>query len=381
MLFPVNHLGARGACTLGAALLAASVAAAPAAGEGPRDPLAKRWIPSLAITGGATFQQQESTAESSCLNGGFAFPPDVGACSGWNSGPSPLRPVDAESPEDGLIKGDTLVVSPFVGANLQLLAPEIPIPTRPRVFVQGEILPTFASDRGLAAEGNPTGVAVPVNQSDGTPEPPAGFQQIALLGVGSRTISTIDTLVYGASLGIAFPFELRGRKLWIKPSFAWLSYEIQVEGIVEAGLKDDAPLAALYQSTSIRDCTYVPNTTNPMSASCDGISLAGSGYRRRFNGIGPGLELEMEAARWGPVGASLYIDARAYSVLGNRTISFSDSVTYNQPVGGGPLPIPTAGRVVRPPIPADTYTANWSHSVDPWIFRAGVGIRFSWLGN
>ena len=35
------------------------------------------------------------------------------------------------------------------------MTPALPIPTRPRLFVSGEILPTFASDRDLALEGDP----------------------------------------------------------------------------------------------------------------------------------------------------------------------------------------------------------------------------------
>jgi hypothetical protein len=38
-------------------------------------------------------------------------------------------------------------------------------------------------------------------------------------------------------------------------------------------------------------------------------------------------------------------------------------------------PIPDAD------IAADTYTADFSFSVDPILYRGGVGIRFHWLGR
>jgi hypothetical protein len=263
-------------------------------------------------------------------------------------------------------------VSPFVGGSLQLLTPEIPIPTRPRFFVQGELLPTFATDRNIAAEGDPSGVEVPVAQNTGFILGPTSFFQNEFVGVGSRTTSTVETLVYGANLGLAFPFEVRGRRLWLKPSVAWLRYEVKVEGKLEAGIKDDSPLV---RGPNTRDCTFVPNPAFPgppgssvpefLAAPCSGISFSGEDSMW-FQGIGPGLELEMEAARWGPIGASLYLDARAYKILGDRELSFASSVNYPTSLGR---------------IPADTYRANWSFSVDPWLYRAGVGIRFSWLGN
>jgi hypothetical protein len=32
-------------------------------------------------------------------------------------------------------------------------------------------------------------------------------------------------------------------------------------------------------------------------------------------------------------------------------------------------------------IGADTYTADFEFGVDDWAYRAGVGIRFHWLGR
>ena len=91
----------------------------------------------------------------------------------------------------------------------------------------------------------------------------------------------------------------------------------------------------------------------------------------------------MEAARWGSVGISLYIDGHAYRVLGDRKVTVSNSVVYDQAVGGYlvPLSVQNYGGTTRPPIPADTYSVRWSFEVDPWMYRAGAGLRFSWLGN
>ena len=94
-----------------------------------------RWVPSLAITSGVTVQKQLGGA-GSFIEDGFV----------------PIR---------GLVIGDDIAVSPFVGGTLELMTPALPIPTRPRLFVSGEILPSFASDRDLACEGDPGGVRGP----------------------------------------------------------------------------------------------------------------------------------------------------------------------------------------------------------------------------
>jgi len=90
--------------------------------------------------------------------------------------------------------------------------------------------------------------------------------------------------------------------------------------------------------------------------------LTASGSQR-FNGIGPGLDVEMDAARFGPVGSSLFLGARAYYIPGDRTISFGTVESYDDQLG------------------TDLAAAQFEVEVDPWLFRAHVGIRFLWLGS
>ena len=52
-----------------------------------------------------------------------------------------------------------------------------------------------------------------------------------------------------------------------------------------------------------------------------------------FNGIGPGLELDLETGRFGPIGTSLYLGLYSYRVLGNRTLEFrTASSTRPRPI-------------------------------------------------
>jgi hypothetical protein len=312
MRVAVNRFSSWCACL---AILATVETSAVAAGPDPRGG-EDRWVPALAATSGVTIQDQEAAVASLDVTNG-----------------APLR-----NPADG----DDLAVSPYVGANLQLMTPAIPaIPGRPRVFATGEILPTFASSRNIANEGNAS--------SFGFPPELGQFPDVAITGQGSVTTAEVQTLAFGAAIGIAFPFEVRGRQLRLKPSAGWIRYEVDVEGSV---------LSAICDGGGSRCRT---DATPPGFARL--IELQGSDSQW-FDGIGPGLEIEMDVYRLGSFGVSLFLDGHAYRVLGDRTVDFSDSVTFTDPLGG-----------------PDTYVADWSFEVDPWIYRAGLGIRIHWLGN
>jgi len=247
-----------------------------------------RWVPSLAITGGITIQDQQGSADS--------FLDDMNS--------TPLR---------GLVQGDDNAVSPFVGGSLELMAPALPIPTRPRPFVSGEILPTFASNRDLAVEGNPSCVRGPEPNAPCAKSPGglsgASFTSDTANGQGTSLIAQVDTLVIGANFGVAFPFEVGDRQLRIKPSFGWINYEVDADALVvdaACGNPNSVP-------PSLRCNDFLRETVLAASES------------QRFNGIGPGLDIEMDAAKIGPIGVSLFLGGRAYAIVGDRTMSFSTS--------------------------------------------------------
>jgi hypothetical protein len=281
-----------------------------------------RWVPSLAIISGVTGQKQEGSANSLLFED---MSPD----------PVFLR---------GFVDGDDIAISPFVGGALELMTPALPIPTRPRLFASGEILPTFASDRDLALEGDPGCVR---GNQPGAPCAKNGgqdFDENAANGQGSRTSAQVDTLVYGASLGVAFPVRAGKRQLRIKPSVGWINYKVEAEGLVVDAICGDEP-NSICTSDTLREVT---------------LSASDS---KRFNGIGPGLDIEMDTGRYGPLGVSLFLGARAYAILDDRKISFGTEEPFADIHG------------------TDRATAQFEVEVDPWIFRGHVGIRFHWLGN
>jgi len=321
-----------------------------------------RWVPSLAITSGVTVQKQEGSANS--------------LCQGVAPGDDCVSPVPV--PLRGFVDGDDIAVSPFVGGVLELMTPALPIPTRPRLFVSGEILPTFASDRDVAIEGDPGCVRGPRPADKCARDGGRSFPVDAANGEGSKTSAQVDTLVFGASLGVAFPLRIGKRQLRIKPSVGWINYEVEAEGLVvdAACNPDDTCL-------NVEGTTFIPNPSPPPPFI--GVPGVNYGYLRertltandsqRFNGIGPGLDIELDTGRFGPIGSSLFLGARAYRIVDDRTISFGTERFFPAQMSDPADPDP---RIVFGP---ETDTAKFEVKVDPWFFRAHVGIRFYWLGS
>jgi hypothetical protein len=329
-----------GAVALLQALLPAVAAATDEHGAGRRSKQAgeDRWVPSFAILSGVTVQEQHGSA-SSFLQEGASATPIV------------LQPG---------AEGHDTTVSAFVGASLELMSPALPIPTRPRFFVSAEILPTFGADRDLALDGDPNCVRGPLpndpcaSEEDGTRR--RLYDEEAINGEGSKTTATVDTLAFGATAGIAFPLQFGERQIRIKPLIGWINYKVEAEGlVVDAECPAENPLFG---------CTaYTPNLNNPpIPGFLREVTLTGK-ESKRFNGIGPGLDVEVDTARVGPVGAAIFLGARAYYVPGDRRITFGTTETFDDVFGN------------------DVAFGNFEVKVDPWIYQAHIGIRFLWLGT
>jgi hypothetical protein len=284
-----------------------------------------RWVPSLTITSGVTIQGLDGSSNS--------FLVDM---------------VGATTPLRGFIDGSDTAVSPFVGGSLEVMTPALPLPGRPRLFLSGEILPTFASDRDLAVDGDPSCVRGPEPNAPCARKPGGlgglPFNADSANGTGSNTIATVDTLVYGANLGAAFPFEFADRQLRIKPSIAWINYKVEADGFVVDAACGNPPGSDLCRDF-LREMT--------LSAS----------ESQRFNGIGPGVDVELDTGQIGPFGVSLFLGGRAYAIVGDRSFSFGASKAYDDQLG------------------MEDAVAQFDVKVDPWMFRTHGGIRFQWLGN
>lgn len=313
-------------------------ASAPARAIGPRTNGDARWVPSLAIRGGALIGDQKASVASACAKGGPGVPEIViPPCSFFSTPPEApnfLRPAE---------NGSELGLSPLVGFDFELMTPTLEaLPGRPRFFVRGGVNLIFPPSRDVAKEADPTSISSPRDK------PFDALPAAALNGKGSKVAATLQTLGYGAGIGVAFPFEFRGRRLWVKPSAGWTRWSVDLNGKVVQGLKNDP------------DPRIIANVFSPFVREVNLLKTVS----QSFNGIGPGIDLELEAGRFGPIGVNVFAGGAAYRVIDDRDVAWSAvrELTGND-------------------LPDDTATANFTYKVSPWMYRVGLGIRFQWLGR
>ena len=291
------------------------------------------WVPSLAITSGVWLQAVDASGQSQYFEG-------------------TMPPVPLRSP----VSGSDLGVSAFVGATLELMTPAIPVPTRPRIFLSAEVVPTFSPTITPAQDGAPGCVRGPepedpcASMENGTRR--RAYGEDAANGQGSQVSTDIDTLAFGAGMGVAFPFAVGKRQLRVKTSVAWVNYKVNASGLVVDAQCD--PTSACTESTPIPGFPPNPGFLREVTLMAESSE--------RFNGIGPGLDLEMDTGRFGPIGSSIFLGARFYRILGDRKITLGTAQSYDDQIG------------------MDSAAAQFQVEVKPWLYRASLGVRFQWLG-
>lgn len=268
-----------------------------------------RWIPSLALSIGFMTQDHEGTVNPTQIINGVNFP----------------------FPGREFAEGENNFTTTQVGGSVELQTPQLlSYRWSPRIFIGGEILNVSAQSRPLAREGNPSTLGDDGGDAD--------FPSDAILGQGSSTSSDADTVLYGASLGISIPVQIGDWRISIKPSARYLNQELLFQGVVlnaeRSGLLGNRP----------------PTNTIEIRGN-DSLDV---------HAVGPGLEIEIDAARVGSIAASVFISGGAYNVLSDRKVAFSQRA--------------------RDSLDTRTFQGDWTAEIDPWIYRANLGFRVKWLG-
>jgi hypothetical protein len=236
-------------------------------------------------------------------------------------------------------QGDDTSIVPLVGGSLELMTPSLlgEHLFRPRLFAHAELAAAFSYERNLAGVESPGEFALPKDFTPprGTEPVDAAVEEIAVRGQGSRTRMQVDPWLYSGGAGIAFTTEILDRTIRIKPSVEYLREEIEYIGVVHRAVQLRRPSGG---------------------ADLSGFRLLSltDKDRETYDGVGPGLELEVDAARLGPFVSSVYMTGRGYYLYGKFDIKMSATNEFGE-------------------------TATWTADLDRWAWRGGVGIRFRWL--
>jgi hypothetical protein len=206
---------------------------------------------------------------------------------------------------------------------------------KPRPFIHGDVGINLDSRWNAAKEGSQGEVSFPIidNDMDGIPDVEPSV--ISATGTGSAAQHQSEPLRLTAGFGVAFAFEFLGRKVRVRPSveYQWQRTEIRL-------LVSDAE--------SLDGSELCP---------CRILQLS-SRETHEFHGIGPGLELELEAGRTGPFSVSVFTGIQGYRLLGTRKVRIAATDSYDD---GKPA------------------SAEARFERDPWSINGSVGIRFRWL--
>jgi len=297
----------------------------------------ERWVPAFSIYSGVLVQKAKSTIDTGPILGDCVPPALSHDTEHCNRQVRPTAVVDIRRNdpvppiEFVTTRGDDLMVTPFVAGSLELMTPGLTsVPGRPRLFVHGDAAVSFAFTRDIAKEGVPDAFEVSPNVTHPN--------EATILGQGSNLTAEVKPLLISAGAGVAFTVDAWERRLRIKPSVEYLREEIEVTAVVHRAVQtrlDPVP------------------TTEEFPDGFRLIELSG-GKQRFFHGIGPGLEIEADAGRAGPLMLTVYIAGQAYAFLGDLEMEISDT---NE----------------------DGETAMWRFEKNRWGFRSGVGLRFRWV--
>jgi len=323
----------------------------------PVEPEAKdetqRWVPAVGVFSGVFAQKASGTLQS----GDISYERTVRTIEGP---PPPQVPVPQkvevvtieafDEPIRPSASGDDLMVTPYVGATLELMTPGLTsVPGRPRVFLHGDAAVSFSLTRNVAKEGIPGAMV--------DPEQPL-IDELLIDGQGSTTSAEVKPLVFSAGAGIAFTIDAWGRRMRIKPSFEYLREEIEVNGVVNRAIQTDTGTTGT-PANNDPDLPVVPAKNSEFLF----VELRGS-KTQAFHGIGPGLEFEVDIARGGPFMLTMFFSGQAYRTLGDTKVEIVSQQTYSDPA--------------LTPDP-QTLNAAWTFEKTPWIYRGSMGLRFRWL--
>ncbi len=222
--------------------------------------------------------------------------------------------------------GDEDVQFAIYGVSLGLASPPIaPLPFAPRVAGLIGLSSGIRAGQDLAREGAPGKLEQPV----GVP----GLPEAGVTGQGSNLNAGFGSYFLNGNLGMSFELELLDRRLSVTPSFEWAIYQMRLAGAVRRAFRQ---------------------TTTPL-ANTRFVAMDALG-RKVLRGIGPGLEVELEAARFGPLVSSVAVSGQAYRLFGDRdrvfVASFSDG--------------------------AGNESATWRAKFHRWTYRGGLGVRLYW---
>ncbi len=274
-----------------------------------------RWLPAVGLVVGLEIHKTDAETQTGPLNQPAR-----------STEKSPLRPPSS---------GDTNATGVAVGAEFELMAPSFTHSHgAPRMFARGSVDWNLTPDTRPSSEGARGPIEVPRNAQG---LPPNFFQAENVLGQGTNTKVEYDDFEYRAGLGVAFATEFRDRKIRIKPSVEYIQKTLEATGGVT-------------RVVQLPGTPLVIDRLDPTTVRIEQVDLKNT---RTLYGVGPGIEIEMQARREGSLSVELFAGGKFYYYVGDLTDDLRGTTS--------------AGELVE-----------IRFDYDEWNYRFDTGIRFRW---
>ncbi|MFP6641466.1 MAG: hypothetical protein VCC04_14575 [Myxococcota bacterium] len=318
-------------------MFALGTGAGPALGEGTSQAERTRWVPSFGILSAAFVQRVQGSVGTGDI---YCPQPYVDGICVSTEGVMPGAPQNPIQP------GKTersRTFTPMLAATFQLMSPSfIDGLGAPRAFAHVDLGYTFGFERNIAVTGSPGPIVYPPCFPD--TQPPQTFfcnpQAVYIQGQGATAVFEADSFQFAGGVGLAFSLEVLDRTVRIMPSVEYMREGLEFSGEVTRVIMSKKPVAERgepgYPDAKYRNI------------------LLSAQKRKVYHSVGPGLEVEVDTRRAGPLMLSLFASARAYAVVGDLEVQFQDTNQYGE-------------------------QAVWTFLPNRWLFSGNVGLRFRWV--
>ena len=232
-------------------------------------------------------------------------------------------------------EGDSTGFPWSLGLSGEIATPVIAdLPGRPRLYAHGDVSWAFDTEEPVVSSGDPG--APPFSPSSANPVVET------IENVGSAVRIEAKPLVLSGGVGAVFSFEAFERDFRLRPSIEWIYRRDTINTVLGSGENEVAG-----------------NLCGP----CRTLFIQAQ-TEKGFHSLGPGIELEVDAARTGDFLIGFFGAFRAYRVLGDRKADLVSTGAWERTDG-------------QPTARADTVFRT-RYEREPWSYRFGLGIRFLW---
>lgn len=262
------------------------------------------------------------------------------------------RDGEGLSVERAGVEGDTRSLFALFGASAEVSTPRIPyIPTRPRFFARADVSYSVDNDEPIANEGDP-GDPIRNPDNDVSDLDPI----LGVVDVGTSLRAQSEPLILSGGLGMVFSREFAGREVRLRPSLEWMYQRDEIAVAFGAAESvDDDPIRC---------------------APCRTVSAKGQ-TTKTYHSLGPGVEVDVDAARVGDFRVSMFARFAALRILGDREVNLRATGSWftreDETINGENIIIS-----IDPAVGREDSVVRARFRRDPWSYAATAGIRIVW---